>query len=122
MVAETVYRQYNLLFIHFFQFVLGHELKGAENVEITDGLTKMIGFVMMNMDEQYGGPVSDPNVQKAIRKALDYSGIRMICGEGTVTPYSIIQEGFMGSKGDRPDDYTTTLFRSGWIQRRYDRI
>mgnify|MGYP005907462609 FL=1 len=82
------------------------ELKGAENVEITDGLTKMIGFVMMNMDEQYGGPVSDPNVQKAIRKALDYSGIRMICGEGTVTPYSIIQEGFMGSKGDRPDDYT----------------
>ncbi|MFR5731309.1 MAG: hypothetical protein ACLUD2_04435 [Clostridium sp.] len=31
--------------------------------------TKLIGFVMMNMDEQYGGPVSDPDVQKAIRKA-----------------------------------------------------
>ena len=82
------------------------ELKSADNVEIVDGTTKMIGFVMMNMDEQYGGPVSNPDVQKAIRKALDYSGIRMICGEGTLTPYSIIQDGFMGSKGERPDDYT----------------
>ena len=44
--------------------------------------------------------------KKAIRKALDYSGIRMICGDGTLTPYSIIQDGFMGSKGTRPDDYT----------------
>ena len=66
----------------------------------------MIGFVMMNMNEEYGGPVSNPDVQKAIRKALDYSGIRMICGDGTLTPYSIIQDGFMGSKGTRPDDYT----------------
>ena len=82
------------------------ELKSADNVEVVDGTTKMIGFVMMNMDEQYGGPVSDPDVQKAIRKALDYSGIRMICGDGTLTPYSIIQDGFMGSKGQRPDDYT----------------
>lgn len=82
------------------------ELTAAENVEIVDGTTKMIGFVMMNMNEEYGGPVSDPTVQKAIRKALDYSGIRMICGDGTITPYSIIQNGFMGSKGERPDDYT----------------
>ena len=77
-----------------------------ENVEIVNGTTKMIGFVMMNMNEEYGGPVSNPDVQKAIRKALDYSGIRMICGDGTLTPYSIIQDGFMGSKGTRPDDYT----------------
>ena len=70
------------------------ELKSADNVEVVDGTTKMIGFVMMNMDEQYGGPVSDPDVQKAIRKALDYSGIRMICGDGTLTPYSItVQSG-----------------------------
>ena len=82
------------------------ELGSAENVEIVNGTTKMIGFVMMNMNEEYGGPVSNPNVQKAIRKALDYSGIRMICGDGTLTPYSIIQDGFMGSKGTRPDDYT----------------
>ena len=82
------------------------ELGSAENVEIVNGTTKMIGFVMMNMNEEYGGPVSNPDVQKAIRKALDYSGIRMICGDGTLTPYSIIQDGFMGSKGERSVDYT----------------
>ena len=43
------------------------ELKSADNVEVVDGTTKMIGFVMMNMDEQYGGPVSDPDVQKSAR-------------------------------------------------------
>lgn len=82
------------------------ELKTAEHVQIVEGSTKMVAFVMMNMDETYGGPVSDPLVQKAVRKALDYEGIRLICGEGTVTPYDIIQVGFMGSKGERPSDYT----------------
>lgn len=82
------------------------ELAGAENVEIINAATKTVGFVMMNMNETYGGPVSDPKVQQAIRKALDYSGIQMICGEGTITPYDIIQVGFMGSKGERPADYT----------------
>lgn len=76
------------------------ELAGAENVEIINGASKTVGFVMMNMNEAYGGPVSDPKVQQAIRKALDYSGFQVICGEGTLTPYSIIQSGFMGSKGE----------------------
>ena len=82
------------------------ELASAENVEIINGATKTVGFVMMNMNEEYGGPVSDPTVQKAIRKALDYAGIQTIVGEGTLTPYSIIQTGFMGSKGERATDYT----------------
>lgn len=81
------------------------ELADAENVEILNAATKTVGFVMMNMNEEYGGPVSDPTVQKAIRKALDYAGIQTIVGEGTLTPYSIIQSGFMGSKGERAADY-----------------
>ena len=81
------------------------ELAGAENVEIINAATKTVGFVMMNMNEEYGGPVSDPTVQKAIRKALDYTGIQTIIGEGTLTPYSIIQSSFMGSKGEREADY-----------------
>ena len=81
------------------------ELAGVENVEMINGATKTVGFVMMNMNEEYGGPVSDPTVQKAIRKALDYTGIQTIIGEGTLTPYSIIQSGFMGSKGEREADY-----------------
>lgn len=66
------------------------ELESSENIQIVNDATKMIGFVMMNMDEAYGGPVSEPKVQQAIRKALDYSGIQMICGEGTITPYDIM--------------------------------
>ncbi len=82
------------------------ELAGNENVNIVNDATKMIGFVMMNMNETYGGPVSDPLVQQAIRKAIDYSAVQNLCGEGTTTPYDIIQVGFMGSKGERPVDYT----------------
>ncbi len=81
------------------------ELADAEDVEIINEATKTVGFVMMNMNETYGGPVSNPKVQQAIRKALDYSGMQIICGEGTLTPYSIIQSGFMGSKGERAADY-----------------
>ena len=82
------------------------ELEGAENVDVINGATKTVGFVMMNMNEEYGGSVSNPQVQQAIRKALDYTGIQTICGSGTITPYDIIQVGFMGSKGERPADYT----------------
>ncbi len=82
------------------------ELKDTENVEILNSASKTVGFVMMNMNEQYGGPVSDPKVQQAIRLAIDYAGVQTICGEGTLTPYSLIQSGFMGSKDPRPTDYT----------------
>ncbi len=81
------------------------ELAGAERIEIINAATKTVGFLMMNMNEEYGGPVSDPKVQQAIRKAVDYSGVQTICGEGTLTPYAIIQSGFMGSKGERAADY-----------------
>ena len=81
------------------------ELAGAENVEGVNTPTKTVAFLMMNMDESLGGPVSNPQVQQAIRKAVDYAGVQTICGEGTVTPYSIVQEGFMGAKGERSADY-----------------
>ena len=72
------------------------ELEGNENVTLINAATKTVGFLMMNMNEQYGGPVSNPKVQQAIRKAMDYTGVQTICGTGTVTPYSVIQSGFMG--------------------------
>ncbi len=82
------------------------ELTGADGVEILSTASKSVIFTMANMDPAIGGPVSDPKVQQAIRLALDYEGIQMLCGEGTVTPYSIIQTGFMGAKGERPVSYT----------------
>ena len=82
------------------------ELEGQENIALINAPTKTVGFVMMNMNDEYGGPVSNPQVQLAIRKALNYENFKTICGEGTTTPYSIIQVGFMGSKGEKPADYT----------------
>ena len=81
------------------------ELKDAEGIQLVNAPTKTVGFVMMNMDESIGGPVSNPDVQQAIRLALDYAGIQTIVGEGCVTPYSVIQDGFMGSKGIRETSY-----------------
>ncbi len=82
------------------------ELAGLDNIALLSSASKTVGFIMMNLDEQYGGPVSDPLVQQAIRKAVDYAGVQTICGEGTSTPYSLLQTGFMGAKGERPVDYT----------------
>lgn len=82
------------------------EIESNDSIAMINDATNTVGFVMMNMDETYGGPVSDPLVQQAIRKALDYAGMKDLVGEGTATPYSIIQTTFMGSKGERPEDYT----------------
>ena len=82
------------------------EVEGKDGIVTEAVASKTVSFIMMNMDEQYGGPVSDPLVQQAIRKAVDYAGIQAICGEGTTTPYSLIQTGFMGAKGERSTDYT----------------
>lgn len=82
------------------------ELEGTDGVAMINGATNTVGFIMMNMDEQYGGPVSNPLVQQAIRKAVDYAGMKDLVGEGTTVPYSLIQTTFMGNKGERPDDYT----------------
>ena len=82
------------------------ELAGLDDIVLTNSATKTVSFVMMNMDPAIGGPVSDPNVQQAIRLALDYAGIQIIVGEGCITPYDVIQDGFMGSRGARPVSYT----------------
>lgn len=75
------------------------QLSGTDGVKIIDTSTKTVGFIMMNEDKTIGGPVSNQTVQQAIKYALDYKGIQTTCGSGSVTPQSIIQVGFMGSKG-----------------------
>lgn len=81
------------------------QLARNEDVEILTGATKTMGFVFMNMDEEIGGPVSDPLVQQAVRYAIDYEGLKYVTGEGTVVPQSFIQIGFLGALEERDADY-----------------
>lgn len=75
------------------------QLNGNDSVKVVNTSTKTVGFVMMNEDKTIGGPVANTDVQQAIKYALDYKGIQTTCGSGSVTPQSIIQVGFLGSKG-----------------------
>lgn len=77
------------------------ELEDADGVAVESYSTMTMAFVFMNMDEDIGGPVSDPLVQQAIRLALDYEGIQDIVGEGSVTPQSYIQVGMFGALDEK---------------------
>lgn len=77
------------------------ELVEKDSITTINTSTKTVGFLMLNEDESLGGPASNPTVQQAMKYALDYAGIQTICGSGSVTPESIIQVGFMGSKGEK---------------------
>ena len=67
------------------------------NVQVIPNATMTMGFLLMHNDPEIGQQVSDPYVQKAVRAAVDYEGLQMIIGEGTITPASFIQYGFLGA-------------------------
>ena len=56
-------------------------------------------FAYFNMDPAVGGPVSNVDVQRAIRYALDYDGLVELVGGGAIKLPSIIQLGFLGALG-----------------------
>jgi peptide/nickel transport system substrate-binding protein len=60
----------------------------------------------MNQDEQYAGPIANPDVRRAIAYAINYRNIHTLAGEGAFTPYSMVQSSFVGYYGERPADYT----------------
>ncbi len=75
-----------------------NQLDNAKGVDVISNTTMTMGFLMMNYDPKIGKQVSDPNVQKAVRYAVDYNGLQMLIGKGTLTPESFVQNGFIGSK------------------------
>src|SRR5690606_31537996 len=54
-------------------------------------------FLLMNQNPDIGGPMSDKLVQKAVRYALDYEGLRTLSGVGTNTPAAMVPLGFGGA-------------------------
>lgn len=82
------------------------QLAGLKDVKVMSSQTKAITFLLMNMDPEVGGPVSNNKVQNAIRKTLDYEGLRIIAGSNAVSPYSIIQKGFLGAMPPKDKTFT----------------
>lgn len=81
------------------------QLKGKKGVKVIANNTKLINFLLMNMDPKIGGPISNPHVQDAVRYALDYRGLQTIAGSGAITPQSFIQQGFLGALPPRDPDF-----------------
>lgn len=73
------------------------QVKGKAGIAVAKAQSMTITFMLMNRDPAVGGPIANPDVQKAIRLALDYSGMQLIAGEGAVTPVAPFQVGFFGS-------------------------
>jgi peptide/nickel transport system substrate-binding protein len=74
-------------------------LKNNPAVNVFEGLSDTMVFLIMNQDPAIGGPLSDPRVQLAVRLALDYEGIRILSGGQAVTPASVIPVGFFAAYG-----------------------
>lgn len=72
-------------------------LEGVENVTIYEDLSDTLIFLKGNQDPEVGGPMADPLVQKAVRYALDYEGIRALAGGESVSPASMLPVGFLGA-------------------------
>ena len=81
------------------------QLEGKKGVKILSSDTMLINFLLMNMDAEIGGPMSNPDVQDAVRYALDYRGLQTIAGSGAITPQSFIQRGFLGALPPRDPDF-----------------
>jgi peptide/nickel transport system substrate-binding protein len=75
------------------------QVASLSGAEVYQSLSDTIFFLLMNQDEEIGGPMSDPLVQRAVRLALDYEGIVALTGGEAVTPASVIPVGFAGAYG-----------------------
>jgi peptide/nickel transport system substrate-binding protein len=73
------------------------QVKDKKGIAIAKAQSMTLTFMLMNRDPQVGGPIANPDVQKAIRLALDYSGMQTIAGEGAITPVAPFQVGFFGA-------------------------
>ncbi len=72
-------------------------LKDNPNVAVYEGLSDTLVFLKANNNPEISAELNNPTVQKAIRLALDYEGIRTLAGGQSVTPASMLPVGFLGA-------------------------
>jgi peptide/nickel transport system substrate-binding protein len=65
-------------------------LKESPNIEVFEGLTPTVFFLITNADPSIGGPLSEDAVQDAIRLAIDYEGMKILAGGAATTPVNIM--------------------------------
>lgn len=82
------------------------QIDSSSNVKYEMVPTATITYLLMNQNAEFGGPMTNPDVRRAVGYALDYSKIQSLAGEGSFTPWSMVQSTFVGYKGNRPVDYT----------------
>jgi peptide/nickel transport system substrate-binding protein len=73
-------------------------LEGNADIAIDRYPANIVHFLIMNNDPAFGGIVSDPKVQKAIRLALDYDGYKELWGG--VQPATNLANGLTYSFGE----------------------
>ena len=80
------------------------QLEGKDGVVIKKGQTAITTFLMMNRDASIGKEMANPAVEQAVRYAIDYKGLKELCGDGASLPLNIVPEGFVGAK-NKADTY-----------------
>lgn len=75
-------------------------LEGTDGIQMINGKTYDIFFLMLNASEEYGKELANPTVREAIRYAIDYDGLCTLAGNGAFVPDGIIPSGFLGYKGE----------------------
>jgi peptide/nickel transport system substrate-binding protein len=72
-------------------------MQSNPDLKVISGTGAELFFLLMNQDPTIGGPMSKPQVQQAVRYALDYDGINKLVGGPAITPPSILPQGFLGA-------------------------
>ena len=80
------------------------QLEGKDGITVMREQSSVCTFLLMNDDESIGGPMSNPDVQQAIRYAIDYKGLLTLGGKSSSLPLSIVPQGFIGAQA-RSEDY-----------------
>lgn len=89
-------------------FELGPEqieaIKNKPGIKTVAYPSATCSFLLMNFDPAIGKEMANPDVQQAVRYAIDYDGFLKLAGEGALLPRSFVPSGFIGAIA-RPDNY-----------------
>jgi peptide/nickel transport system substrate-binding protein len=65
-------------------------LKQNPDITVFEGVSDWVFFLLMNMDPDVGGPMSEDAVQDAVRLAIDDDGVKALAGGSAAIPVNIM--------------------------------